>query len=156
MNRVERPRFRVPRNVKSRHDRLPSRVTFKNLTDDSVLLYWIDYSGRPVFYAELNPVNRVDPGFLCQTFVSHPWVAVLPRRRTQALLNGKFYFFPPDQQHWMYKRNGWMSSKWNLLLPRGDDYIGVVVENDQEKQEIATENNDQHFEALISLPGTSP
>ena len=145
MNNVERAsNFKVPRNMKSRHHRMPSRVAFKNLTNDSVLLYWIDYTGRLQLYGELNPMNRADDGFAIATYVSHPWVAILPEME-MALFNGKKYFFPPDQKQWMKKENGWMNSKWNLLLQSGDDNIIEVVDQEKIHKMDGQQNEEQQF-----------
>jgi len=45
-------------------------VTFINRTTAPVRTYWIDYSGKRVFYAEIKPCS----GYVQQTYVTHPWV----------------------------------------------------------------------------------
>lgn len=131
-----RPRFRfkTPRDLKSKQSTCESKVEFKNLTNDVVFLYWIDFEGRAKFYGELNPINRLDTGIKLTTFVSHPWVAILPGK-VQGLLNGKRYFFPPNPNTWLHNQNGGLNLKW--VLPRAMDHV--------------TDN--QHFEVLILKAG---
>ena len=128
-------RFRVPRGLKSRESTCESKVEFKNLTNDVVFLYWIDFEGRAKFYGELSPINRLDRGIEIKTFVSHPWVAILSGK-VQGQLNGKRFFFPPNPTTWIHKRNGWLNLHW--VLPRTNG-------NDSEE--------DNHFEVIIMKPG---
>uniref|UniRef100_A0A7M5V2A0 von Hippel-Lindau disease tumour suppressor beta domain-containing protein n=1 Tax=Clytia hemisphaerica TaxID=252671 RepID=A0A7M5V2A0_9CNID len=132
-----RPRFKIRGNqIKSKQSNVESKVEFKNLTDDVAFLYWIDFQGNPILYAEINPSNRTDEGFQLVTFVNHFWVALLPGR-TQALMNGKRYFFPPNPVSWLARENGGRNSKWTL--------------NGNETSSDA--NNDDHFEVLLLKPG---
>lgn len=137
MNAERRPRFRVPSNIKSRQATCESKVEFKNLTNDVVFLYWISYEGKPKFYAELNPINRLDTGLQITTFVSHPWVAILPGK-VQGQLNGKRYFYPPNPNTWIHSRNGWLNHQW--VLSR--------TTSDAESDEVT-----RYFEVLVQRPG---
>ena len=133
-----RYRFRVPRNFKSREATCESKVEFKNLTNDVVFLYWIDYEGKPKFYAELNPINRLDTGLQITSFVSHPWVAILPGK-IQGQLNGKRFFSPPNPNTWIHNKNGWLNNRW--VLPR------------RKRNNSESNEDDCYFEVLVLKPG---
>ncbi len=45
-------------------------VTFVNQLDEAVRVYWLNFSGRRVFYRDIEPGER----YRQQTFVTHPWV----------------------------------------------------------------------------------
>lgn len=132
----KRIRFKVPKGIQSKHNETESPVAFKNLTDDHVALYWVDFQGKPSFYAELNPVNRTDDGFQITTYMTHPWVAIY-KGKSQAFLNGRRYFFPPNPDSWKQRLNGWMNLRWNLI---SDDN----VEDD---------GSEKYYEVLILAPG---
>ena len=135
-----RPRFKIRGNqIKSKQSNVESKVEFKNLTDDVAFLYWIDFQGNPILYAEINPSNRTDTGFQLVTFVNHFWVALLPGR-TQALMNGKRYFFPPNPSSWLDRENGGRNSKWILSGNETASHSNDEVIND-------------HFEVLMLKPG---
>lgn len=134
-----RIRFRVPKGIRSRLNEVESPIAFKNLTDDQIALYWIDYQGKPQLYAELNPVNRSEEGFVLKTFMTHPWVAVY-KRKLQALLNGRKYFHPPNPETWKHNSTSGKNSKWN------------ETPNDVEDSHD-TPDKEQFFEVLIQEPG---
>jgi len=91
--RAKRANFKVPPGIQSRNCKYQSYVHFKNLSDDVIDVYWIDYVGKPQFFAELRPINRSEQGLQFMTYVSHPFVAVYKRTK-QCLFNGKRYFLP--------------------------------------------------------------
>ena len=73
-------------NLRSQESRTKVTVTFVNRTNAYRSVDWLDFNGRPVNYANLNPgeTYRVD------TYLTHPWMItdgpgncvqmVLPRR----------------------------------------------------------------------------
>ena len=62
-------------SCKSTHSNIPYQVTFRNLTDHEVLLYWINYQGKPKFYGLLRKTKAIGEGLVIDTFVTHPWIA---------------------------------------------------------------------------------
>lgn len=55
---------------RSRKSDVPVTVTFQNNSGAMRGVMWIDFNGRPVEYANLNPGES----FSIQTFMSHPWM----------------------------------------------------------------------------------
>jgi hypothetical protein len=47
-------------------------LTFRNLSKQAINAYWLDYTGKRVFY------QRIDGGgsYVQQTYISHPWVFI--------------------------------------------------------------------------------
>ena len=138
-------RFKVPHGIRSKKNECKCPVEFKNLTDDYVILYWVDFEGKPKLYGELSPINRADSGLRLVTYVTHPWVAV--QGRIQVLMNGKKYFHPPNPAIWKSQKNGWMNSKWSNL----------AIDSNSQNEDEETEKEDltnKHFEVLILRPGT--
>jgi len=58
------------KKLRSLESRRSTYVTFRNLSADTVDVYWLDFSGKPVFYKSLENGEV----FRQQTFVSHPWM----------------------------------------------------------------------------------
>lgn len=50
--------------------KVATRMTFKNRSPKKVKIYWLNYSGKRVFYRQLNP----RAGYTQSTYVTHPWV----------------------------------------------------------------------------------
>ena len=136
MARRSRVNFKVPKGIQSRNDQHQSPVHFKNLSDDVIDVFWIDYIGEPRFFGELMPINRNDQGLTFVTFVTHPFVAIY-KRKIQTLLNGKRYFFPPYISTWNTNPAGWMNPRWNLQkesenieensMPSHEKYFEVII-----------------------------
>lgn len=57
-------------NIKSKNDNQAITVTFINNSNEHRSAFWIDYTGQPVHYFDLNPGQRQKQ----QTFVGHPWM----------------------------------------------------------------------------------
>lgn len=57
-------------NVKSQNSNRPVTVTFVNKSGEYRAVMWVDFNGRLVDYAGLNPGER----FRIDTYVTHPWV----------------------------------------------------------------------------------
>jgi len=55
---------------RSRKSDVPVTVTFQNQSGAMRGVMWIDFNGRPVEYANLNPGES----FSIQTFMTHPWM----------------------------------------------------------------------------------
>jgi von Hippel-Lindau disease tumor supressor len=54
----------------SRNSRVSTEITFINQRSVPVKTYWLDYSGKRKFYAQIQPGDKV----VQQTYVTHPWV----------------------------------------------------------------------------------
>ncbi len=54
----------------SRTDKITTEITFINQRNVPVKTYWLDYSGKRKFYAQIQPGDKV----FQQTYVTHPWV----------------------------------------------------------------------------------
>jgi von Hippel-Lindau disease tumor supressor len=66
---------RDERNLRSVQGNVHSTMKFVNRTNQEVRSYWLDYSGRSVFYKAIPPNgNYTQP-----TFQTHPWVITDPR-----------------------------------------------------------------------------
>lgn len=76
-------------SIRSRDSRRPVTIRFTNRTNTYRSVLWIDYNGRPVDYANLNPGQSVDQ----QTYVSHPWMI------TDGPGNCKEIFVPRTQRN---------------------------------------------------------
>jgi hypothetical protein len=50
----------------------PAQLTFRNLTPDSIQIYWIDYEGGLKFYQTVAPGGQLG----MNTFITHPWVVL--------------------------------------------------------------------------------
>ena len=48
----------------------PTKVTFINSSDRPIRTYWLNYTGKRVYYAEVLPGQR----YTQETFVTHPWL----------------------------------------------------------------------------------
>lgn len=72
----QRLKFGLGQSCKSTNSNIPFKVTFRNLTDREVLLYWIDYQGKPKFYGLLRKTKAIGEGLAIDTFVTHPWIAI--------------------------------------------------------------------------------
>jgi hypothetical protein len=47
-------------------------LTFQNLSNEAISAYWLDYSGKRVFYRRLNGGES----YAQPTYITHPWVFV--------------------------------------------------------------------------------
>jgi VHL beta domain len=56
--------------MRSKKSDVPVTVTFRNRTQSFRGVMWIDFNGRPVNYANLEPGQK----FTVNTFVTHPWM----------------------------------------------------------------------------------
>ncbi len=55
---------------KSTSGKITTKISFKNKLKQTVKIYWLNYSGRRVFYRQLKPGDS----YTQQTYVTHPWV----------------------------------------------------------------------------------
>ena len=88
----------LPSDLKSDNSDHKTTCIFKNISDQSIDLYWINYDGEPEFYVNLNPMDQIEEGYPQKTYVTHPWVGIYGTKL--ALLNGSKYFLPPDATEW--------------------------------------------------------
>ena len=56
--------------IKSKNSKSPVTVTFVNRTDGMRNVTWLDFKGKPVDYAQLQPGET----FTIDTFLTHPWM----------------------------------------------------------------------------------
>jgi hypothetical protein len=59
-------------SLKSLNGNRSITLTFQNLSKEAISAYWLDYSGKRVFYRRLNGGESYDQ----PTYISHPWVFV--------------------------------------------------------------------------------
>lgn len=84
-----------PLPFRSVHGLIESPVRFINLTGRQVDVIWINYQGQEVLKASLSRRdNRLD----CNTFMTHPWIAVDPKTNERMLLNFKETYFPSQPE----------------------------------------------------------
>jgi hypothetical protein len=57
---------------RSLNSNVATTIDFRNESAGRIRIYWLDFSGRRVFYAVLGPGQ----GYRQQTYLTHPWVAV--------------------------------------------------------------------------------
>ncbi|XP_041765601.1 protein Vhl [Anopheles merus] len=57
-------------NLRSEHSVLRSFLLFRNTTERTVDVYWVNYSSRFIHYTTLKPKT----GCMVNTYVTHPWV----------------------------------------------------------------------------------
>ncbi|XP_076235985.1 prolyl 4-hydroxylase subunit alpha-1 isoform X2 [Calliopsis andreniformis] len=72
MHRVACENDRQLPDIRSRKHEIRSFIQFCNTTEDSVILYWIDYQGQRISYGKVSPGDVRD----INTFVTHPWIFV--------------------------------------------------------------------------------
>ena len=56
--------------IKSKNSSRPVTITFINRTDALRNVTWLDFKGKPVDYAHLQPGEK----FTINTFITHPWM----------------------------------------------------------------------------------
>ena len=59
-------------SLKSLNGNQSITLTFQNLSNEAISAYWLDYSGKRVFYRRLNGGES----YTQLTYISHPWVFV--------------------------------------------------------------------------------
>jgi hypothetical protein len=59
-------------SLKSLNGNSSITLTFQNLSKETISAYWLDYTGKRVFYRRLNGGKSYDQ----PTYISHPWVFV--------------------------------------------------------------------------------
>ena len=57
------------RPLRSRDAARPTQVEFINHGKEIKTIYWLNYEGRRVYYARLQPGDS----YIQKTYVSHPW-----------------------------------------------------------------------------------
>eukprot|EP01099_Mayorella_cantabrigiensis_P008267 TRINITY_DN7672_c0_g1_i1.p1 TRINITY_DN7672_c0_g1~~TRINITY_DN7672_c0_g1_i1.p1 ORF type:complete len:123 (-),score=15.14 TRINITY_DN7672_c0_g1_i1:89-433(-) len=79
-----------PQRFLSRESQVSRHVTFRNDCSRTCSVFWLDFSGREVFYKRLKPGEQ----YRQQTYLSHPWVAHADPSTEFLLLNQKRVFLP--------------------------------------------------------------
>jgi len=57
-------------NFRSSEGASPTAITFINRSARAIRTYWLNYQGKRVYYAEIQPGKSLTQ----QTYFSHPWV----------------------------------------------------------------------------------
>lgn len=65
---------------KSMVGKTSAQITFVNRTGETVSVYWLNYSGKRVFYKKLLNGKR----YTQRTYLTHPWLVLDPRGRCVA------------------------------------------------------------------------
>lgn len=82
--------FRPENNLQSLRSQTQVAIRLDNLTNRSVDVIWINYTGEYVKYGRLNHNNFVD----IDTFETHPWIAIDAETKNRLLIDKKFVFMP--------------------------------------------------------------
>lgn len=68
-------------SLRSLNSNYPEWMWFRNQTSNTVAMFWLNYSGNPVFYRYIAPNH----GWREQTFATHPWVVRTADRASTCL-----------------------------------------------------------------------
>jgi len=68
----------------------PVFVTFKNESDETVDLIWIDYYGKPVSYGTIKAGETKN----MYTYATHPWKASSRRASSRFTVNDELVYIP--------------------------------------------------------------
>ena len=140
----------IKRNIQSLKNDKETPVEFKNLTNSTVKLYWIDFDdSKHKLFAELSPIYRKGAGFKNKIFNSNPWLAKDETTGRNVLLNGKKYFNAPRSNIWMKYAHGWMNERWNQVIKSKEEYA-IQPEIETENRE---NNRENYFEVLLLPTG---
>ncbi|KAF2879686.1 hypothetical protein ILUMI_26492 [Ignelater luminosus] len=82
--------FRPENNLQSLRSQKQIPIRLRNLTNRSVDVIWINYTGEYVKYSRLDHDNFVD----INTFETHPWIAIDADTKNRLLIDKKFVFLP--------------------------------------------------------------
>ncbi|XP_055599079.1 protein Vhl [Uranotaenia lowii] len=77
-------------SVKSEHAEIRSFVLFKNVTDRTVEIYWVNYSSKLIHYSSLEPSAQVP----VNTYVTHPWVFIDKATGERMVVNHRPVYYP--------------------------------------------------------------
>lgn len=69
-------------------------IRFVNLTNRTIDVIWIDYTGRYIQYKRLNPRVYLD----IDTFKTHPWIAIDSNTKDRLHINGEVVYYPHGYQ----------------------------------------------------------
>ncbi len=88
-------------DIRSKESSIQFSVTFRNLHEEPVRLYWIDFKGNLKFFGVLRNTKADDKGITLETFVTHPWVAIDHRTGEMMAINFKSIFRPVSRENFM-------------------------------------------------------
>ncbi|XP_058448043.1 protein Vhl [Malaya genurostris] len=77
-------------NLKSDHAEIRSFVLFKNLTQRTVEIFWVNYSSKFIHYSALEPSAQVP----VNTYVTHPWVFIDKSTGERMLVRNQAVYYP--------------------------------------------------------------
>lgn len=107
---------------KSTQNPVSFSITFRNLTERTVRLYWIDFNGRVIFYGYLkNSKAFGNKGLTIQTYVTHPWIAIDHAAGEFLHVNLQRVFRPISRQDFLEERR--KADRIKVFLR----YISIVV-----------------------------
>jgi len=100
--------------LRSEHSKVPTQIKFVNSSFLKVGVYWIDYSGREVQYATVEPRES----YTQSTYMTHPWVI-------RDLASGEAVGFTvgarADQDFWITGRG--------VRSPKGSKSVNLTLRN---------------------------
>ncbi|XP_058819655.1 protein Vhl [Topomyia yanbarensis] len=77
-------------NLKSDHAEIRSFVLFKNFTQRTVEIYWVNYSSKFIHYSALEAAAQVP----VNTYVTHPWVFIDKSTGERMLVKNQPVYYP--------------------------------------------------------------
>lgn len=88
------------REPRSRHSFQSVFVRFKNLTNRTVKVVWVNYTGQYIKYREIPPKQYMD----VNTFKTHPWMAFDSNTADQMHIDKAFIYMPKTWQEYFAHR----------------------------------------------------
>ena len=120
-------------SCKSTHSNIPYQVTFRNLTDHEVLLYWINYQGKPKFYGLLRRTKAIGEGLAIDTFVTHPWIAINKTKLEVLSINFSNVLRPISKRDFIKEEQ--KIDRLRVCLSHSVHYLKILFETGQHKFE---------------------
>ncbi|XP_055637225.1 protein Vhl [Toxorhynchites rutilus septentrionalis] len=77
-------------DLRSVHAEIRSFVLFRNFTQRSVDIYWVNYSSKFIHYSALEPTAQV----AVNTYVTHPWVFIDKMTGERMMVNHEPVYYP--------------------------------------------------------------
>ena len=92
-------------SCKSTESKTTYKVVFRNLAESDASVYWIDFRGKPVFYALIKNSKASSVGLEIDTFVTHPWIAIDRKQKQLLAINFNRVFRPITRSDLVIERN---------------------------------------------------
>ncbi|KAL2102206.1 hypothetical protein ACEWY4_001374 [Coilia grayii] len=84
--------------LRSLNSDIPSYVTFVNRTSRLATAWWLDFSGHPVSYGDIQPNGELK----MNTYQTHPWVFRATENGAALTANQQEVFYPPLTEYQEY------------------------------------------------------